>query len=113
MTKGEDQARFAEALGEASMLIIAHRSSAPPDFRDSALSSMQAIGYKELVSFFDGTCRLEESVSFIKQRSRNYAKRQFTWFRQEPDITWIDITGLFDPEAVFRKVLATVQPRVA
>ncbi|KAF0184107.1 MAG: tRNA dimethylallyltransferase [Nitrospirae bacterium] len=94
-------------------LIIAHRSSALPDFRDSALSSMQAIGYKELVSFFDGTCRLEESVSFIKQRSRNYAKRQFTWFRQESDITWIDITGLFDPEAVFRKVLATVQPRVA
>ena len=86
------------------MLIIAHRSS--------ALSSMQAIGYKELVSFFDGTCRLEESVSFIKQRSRNYAKRQFTWFRQESDITWIDITGLFDPEGVFGKVLSAVEDRM-
>ncbi|HSW62523.1 MAG TPA: tRNA (adenosine(37)-N6)-dimethylallyltransferase MiaA [Dissulfurispiraceae bacterium] len=106
-----EQGLIAEARNVLD-LISAHRPSAFPDSRASVLSSLQAIGYKELVGFFAGTCKLEDAVSLIKQRSRNYAKRQFTWFRQESDIAWIDITGLFDPEAVFTKVLAAVQNRM-
>ncbi len=44
-------------------------------------TASQAIGYKELVAYIKGECTLRESVDFIKQSSRRYAKRQLTWFR--------------------------------
>ncbi len=45
-------------------------------------TAKQGIGYKELFDYFDGKCSLEEAVEAIKQGSRNYAKRQLTWFRR-------------------------------
>jgi len=50
---------------------------------------MQAIGYKELISHFEGECSLEEAVDKIKQESRRYAKRQMTWLRRNEKINWI------------------------
>ena len=58
-----------------------------PEFRASTAS--QAIGYKEILSYFDGNCTLEEAAEAIKQYSRNYAKRQLTWFGKNKDIKWI------------------------
>ena len=52
-------------------------------------TAMQAIGYKELVAFFDGKCSLEEAIEIIKRESRRYAKRQLTWFRRNSGIKWI------------------------
>lgn len=52
-------------------------------------TAMQAIGYKELVGYFDGIISLEEAVETIKRESRRYAKRQITWLRRNPDIIWI------------------------
>lgn len=49
---------------------------------DRSLTSMSAIGYKEIFDCFDGLCTLDEAVSAIKQNSRRYAKRQLTWFRR-------------------------------
>lgn len=51
-------------------------------------TSMQAIGYKELVSYVQGECSLEEAVGMIKQASRRYAKRQLSWFRADRRIEW-------------------------
>lgn len=68
--------------------------------RISDLSSLQAIGYKELISHFKGELSLQETVELIKQRSRNYAKRQLTWFRKEENIEWIDITGMNNQPAI-------------
>lgn len=48
---------------------------------DESYVSMKGIGYKELLSYLDGNCTLEEAKNLIKQLSRNYAKRQLTWFR--------------------------------
>lgn len=48
----------------------------------------QAVGYKEMVSHLQGHLSFEDAVKLIKQHSRNYAKRQMTWWRQEPDIHW-------------------------
>ncbi len=48
---------------------------------DESFVSMKGIGYKEMLSYLDEECTLEEAVNLIKQRSRNYAKRQLTWFR--------------------------------
>lgn len=52
--------------------------------------SMQGLGYKELLSFFEGELSLEEAVELIKRDSRHFAKRQLTWFRRERDVIWID-----------------------
>lgn len=50
-----------------------------------------AIGYKELYKYFDGEITLDESISLIKQKSRHYAKRQYTFFRNQFNIKWIDV----------------------
>lgn len=52
-------------------------------------TAAQAIGYKELLGFLHGSCTLEESVAQIQQKSRNYAKRQLTWFRRNSKINWL------------------------
>ena len=51
------------------------------------LTSKVAIGYKELFDYFDGNYSLEEAIDKIKQHSRNYAKRQLTWFRNKEYVT--------------------------
>lgn len=51
-------------------------------------TAMQAIGYKEALSFFDGSATREEAAAEIKLRSRQYAKRQLTWLRRDRDIYW-------------------------
>lgn len=52
-------------------------------------TAAQAIGYKELTDYLFRGGTLEESVALLKQRSRNYAKRQLTWFKRDPEIHWL------------------------
>lgn len=52
-------------------------------------TAMQAIGYKELLAAIEGSCTMEEALEQVKVRSRQYAKRQLTWLRRNPDIHWI------------------------
>lgn len=51
--------------------------------------SMQGLGYKELLDYLDGKYSLEEAVYTIKRDTRHFAKRQLTWFRSKPEVTWI------------------------
>ena len=60
------------------------------------MTSMDGIGYKEIISYLDGNISLEDAVELIKKNSRNYAKRQLTWFRREKEVTWLDKTVLKD-----------------
>ena len=53
-------------------------------------TAAQAIGYKELFSYIDGTQTLEESAERLKTATRRYAKRQMTWFCAKPYVNWID-----------------------
>ncbi len=53
-------------------------------------TAMQAIGYKEVLMYLDGIISFEDAVNKIKQRTRNFAKRQITWFKKEKDIVWFD-----------------------
>ena len=55
---------------------------------------MQSIGYKEISMVLRDEIRLDTAIKIIKQHSRNYAKRQMTWFRHEKDIIW------FEPDQV-------------
>ena len=52
---------------------------------------LTGIGYKELYEYFDGKISLEEAIELIKQRSRKYAKRQYTWFNNQMNINWFDV----------------------
>ncbi|MDD3187601.1 MAG: tRNA (adenosine(37)-N6)-dimethylallyltransferase MiaA [Bacilli bacterium] len=52
---------------------------------------MTPIGYKELLLYFDKIITLEEAIDLIKQRSRKYAKRQYTWFNNQMNIKWFDV----------------------
>ena len=47
---------------------------------------VETIGYKEILTYLDGTASLEEAIDKLKQHSRNYAKRQITWFRKNPNL---------------------------
>jgi tRNA dimethylallyltransferase len=47
--------------------------------------AMQTVGYREIIAHLDGACTLEEAIDKIKQHTRNYAKRQLTWFRNQGD----------------------------
>ncbi|MCL2168810.1 MAG: tRNA (adenosine(37)-N6)-dimethylallyltransferase MiaA [Defluviitaleaceae bacterium] len=59
---------------------------------DPALTSMQAIGYKEIAQHLQGNCTLQEAIDAIKQGTRRFAKRQVTWFRHQlPQADWIDV----------------------
>lgn len=54
------------------------------------MQSMKGIGYKEILYYLDGKISLEEAIYLIKKGSRNYAKRQLTWFRKDHRVRWIN-----------------------
>jgi tRNA dimethylallyltransferase len=55
-------------------------------------TAMQGIGYKELSAWMRGETGRDEAIELWKRRTRNYAKRQETWFRREKDVQWIDVS---------------------
>ena len=56
-------------------------------YRD--LPALQTVGYKEMFSYFDGECTLDEAIRRIQVNTRHYAKRQLTWWRRDTDIKWV------------------------
>ena len=69
------------------------------DYKD--LNALHTVGYKEMFSYFDGEWTYEHTVEKIKQHTRNYAKRQLTWFRNQGNYTMV--------KASFADVLAKIQ----
>jgi len=59
---------------------------------------MQAIGYKEFKNYFNATKTLEETIEIIKQNSRNYAKRQLTWFKKYDFAKWYNPSNILGIE---------------
>jgi tRNA dimethylallyltransferase len=62
------------------------------------MQSVQAIGYKELHSYIEGEIPLDVAIQLIKKNSRNYAKRQMTYFRNKLAINWVDATDDIDDQ---------------
>lgn len=60
----------------------------------SQLNSLQTVGYREVFDYLEQKTSYDDMVSLIKQHSRNYAKRQMTWFRKDHRITWIDVSDV-------------------
>lgn len=72
-------------------------------------TACQAIGYKEFIPYFDRARPKEECIDKIKQYSRNYAKRQLTWFRRDERIQWVEI----EEDTAFSTIIAECKKIVA
>lgn len=66
-------------------------------------TAAQAIGYKELLPYFAGEATLEACVETLKQASRNYAKRQLTWLKRNPNIEWLNYDSSEEFEELVRR----------
>ena len=94
----ELNARSEQKLAELDALLAA-------GLPESA-TSMQAIGYKELLRERRGEITREQAFDDIKRGSRNYAKRQLTWLRRNPEVHWISLGAEPDFEEVYRRAAA-------
>ena len=59
------------------------------DFKE--LNALKTVGYQELFDHFEGHSSLSEAIEKIKQHTRNYAKRQLTWFKRAENVKWFDL----------------------
>lgn len=69
------------------------------------LVSMQGIGYKEIIMYLEEEISLDESIALIKQKSRNYAKRQLTWFRRDERIKWMNLDDYSNLEKLSKDII--------
>ncbi|MCR4566643.1 MAG: tRNA (adenosine(37)-N6)-dimethylallyltransferase MiaA [Pseudobutyrivibrio sp.] len=77
----------------------------------AGMTSMDAIGYKELLAYFSNDISLEDAVELIKKNSRNYAKRQLTWFRREKEVVWLDKTILKSDSEILDSIMTTLKEK--
>ena len=73
------------------------------------LKSMQSLGYRQLIQYLQAQLTLTEAVALIKQQTRNYAKRQLTWFRKEPVDRWFTLNS---KEEYFGEILRYLEGRL-
>ncbi len=66
------------------------------------LNSLNTVGYKETISYLSGEYTKEHAIEKMQQSTRNYAKRQLTWFRKNPSITWISGSPSDISKEIFR-----------
>ena len=67
-------------------------------------TAAQAIGYKEILPYIHGECSLEEATEKLKIATRQYAKRQMTWFSAKPYVKWLECDGIED-EKTYKKIV--------
>lgn len=73
-------------------------------YRD--LNALRTVGYQEIFDHMDGKYDREEAIRMLKQHSRQYAKRQLTWFKRDPQITWFSPN---DPEGILAFVMQSIR----
>lgn len=77
----------------------------------SDMTSMQAIGYKELFPYFEGKISKEEAMDQIQKDTRHFAKRQLTWFRRERDVVFLDKDQFEEEDAVVHEIIHLAEKR--
>lgn len=75
---------------------------------NSIMQSMKGIGYKEILLYLEGQITYEEAVNMIKQGSRNYAKRQITWFKKDERAVWINKDDFNGDEDIVNHIIHKV-----
>jgi tRNA dimethylallyltransferase len=74
--------------------------------RYGRVKALDSLGYRQAMFVLDGAMQFEEAIAAAQQGHRNYAKRQLTWFRREPDVHWIEDFG-DTPEATAQAIALT------
>lgn len=64
------------------------------------LTAMQGLGYKEIAAYLAGECTLDKAIEILKRDTRHFAKRQLTWFRNDSQIKWFDLTAFSEKEII-------------
>ncbi len=75
----------------------------------SDLPSLQALGYKHFIDYFNGKSSRDQAIALLKRDTRRFAKRQFTWFRREPETVWVDISGLVNAYDIAARIKKYVE----
>lgn len=72
---------------------------------DPACTAFNAVGYPEIIAYLEGSTTLDASVEAIKAATRQYARRQLTWFRKEDRLRWIDVEEGMSAEDVAERIV--------
>lgn len=96
---------FAEGLIEETQQLLSRYGSTLAR-QGGGPGPLDSLGYRQATQFLKGELTRDEAVQAAQQGHRNYAKRQWTWFRREPDVEWLDGFGS-DPE-IIRKAMDLV-----
>jgi tRNA dimethylallyltransferase len=88
---------------EAEVKILKERGYGPD------LPSMQGLGYKQFMAHFIGKFSRDEAIALLKRDTKRFAKRQFTWFRREPEAQWVDISGLVLAREIVRRIKKNIE----
>ncbi len=90
--------------------LIAETERLLAKYGDEARRPLASLGYKQAVQFLRGEMDRESALAAAQQAHRNYAKRQITWFRREPDVHWL--AGFGDDPAIQAEAIAIVERQV-
>lgn len=76
------------------------------------MTSMQGLGYKEILDYLNGVTSLEKAIYILKRDTRHFAKRQITWFKREKDVIWVNKDEFnYDEEKILTFLLAKIKER--
>lgn len=75
------------------------------------LTAMQALGYKEIAGYLDGRYSLDDAIELLKRETRRYAKRQYTWFRRDKRVIWVDLGSFSTKAEAFRYLTQIIEGR--
>jgi tRNA dimethylallyltransferase len=93
---------FQSGLLEETRQLVKKYGESPP--------SLQSLGYKQALQFLRGELDLEHAIAAAQQSHRNYAKRQMTWFRREPEVHWLK--GFGDDPGIQARAITLVEEKL-
>ncbi len=76
------------------------------------MTSMQALGYKEIADYLQGSVSKEEAVRILKRGTRHYAKRQLTWFRRDQRVHWVNVDNFFKKDVMLENIIRHIAGKI-
>lgn len=80
---------------------------------DRKSTSLQALGYKEIINYMMGEMSKEEAIELLKKNTRNYAKRQLTWFKGDERVFWVNVEGYRNKEDIIENIARYIAGNVS
>jgi len=75
-------------------------------------TAMQALGYRQIAEYLNGARSLPQTIELVKIRTRQFAKRQMTWFRKQPNTIWLQLTRSDSSEIVADRIISDYLPKL-